>query len=84
ISVSMVFSVMADLCVGGIKHLIELHAPIINRINPAALITDCFYSLNVYDDYSVFTQKIVIMAVESVVLTVIAFMMIRRNKYASI
>ncbi len=83
-AVGLGLSGMADLFVNGVKHAIEQHVPIINKINPAALITDCFYSLNVYDDNSVFFQNIVIMAVESVVLLLIAFMMVRRNKYASI
>lgn len=80
----LVLSGMADLFVNGVKRAIELHVPIINKINPAALITDCFYSLNTYEDYTIFVQNIMIMVVESVVLIVIAFMMVRRNKYASI
>lgn len=80
----LVLSGMADLFVNGIKRAIELNVPVINRINPAALISDCFYSLSVYEDYSIFLRNIVIMAVESVILIVIAFMMVRRNKYASI
>lgn len=83
-ALGLVLSGMADLFVNGVKRAIELNVPIINKINPAALISDCFYSLNVYGDYSAFIQNIVIMAVESVILIVIAFMMIRRNKYASI
>lgn len=83
-ALGLVLSGMADLFVNGVKRAIELNVPIINKINPAALISDCFYSLNVYGDYSVFIQNIVIMAVESVILIVIAFMMVRRNKYASI
>lgn len=83
-AIGLVLSGMADLFVNGVKRAIELHVPIINKINPAALITDCFYSLNTYEDYTIFIQNIMIMAVESVVLIVIAFMMIRRNKYASI
>lgn len=83
-SISLVLSGMADLFAHGVKRLIELKVPIINRINPAALISDCFYSLNVYDDYSVFTQNIVIMVIESVVFILIAFLMVRSNKYASV
>lgn len=83
-AIGLGLSGMADLFVNGIKRAIELHVPIINKINPATLISDCFYSLSTYDDYSIFMQNIIIMAVESVVLVVIAFLMVRRNKYASI
>lgn len=84
LSGSMVLSILADLVAGGVKDLIEHHAPIINRINPAALISDCLYSLNVYDSYSRYFENTAILAAESAVLIFVSFMMIRRNKYASI
>lgn len=84
VSVSMIMSVMADLCVGGIKDVVEHHAPILNRINPAVLISDSFYALNVYDDYTQFFQNIVIMAGMSVALIVISAFILRRNRYASV
>ena len=58
--------------------------PIANRLNPACLISDSFYSLNVYDSYDRFFRNISIMAVESVILLIIAFALLRREKYASI
>lgn len=84
IGVSMLMSILADLCAHGIKHEIALHAPIINKINPAALISDTFYALNVYSDHKVFTENIIIMSVEAVVLVTIGMLMVRRNRYASI
>lgn len=83
-SISMVLSVMADLCAGGIKYSIEQTAPIVNRLNPAALIVDSFYALNIYDTYDRYIQNISILGIMSVVLIVISFFIIRRNKYASL
>lgn len=82
--INMLCSVMADLCANGIKYFIECHAPIINRINPAALITDCFYALNVYDTYDRFFRNIITMGIMSVVLVAIGILILRRNKYASV
>lgn len=82
--IGMVLSVLADLCANGIKDTIEHKLPIANRLNPACLISDCFYSLNVYDSYDRFFRNISIMAVESVILLIIAFTLLRREKYASI
>ena len=82
--IGMVLSVLADLCANGIKDTIEHKLPIANRLNPACLISDCFYSLNVYDSYDRFFRNISIMAVESVILLIIAFTLLRRKKYASI
>lgn len=83
-SVSMILSVMADLCAAGVKYSIEQTAPIINKLNPAALIVDSFYALNIYDTYDRYIQNISILGIMSVVLIVISFLIIRRNKYASL
>ena len=80
----MSLSVMADLCAQGIKDAIEHTVPIINRINPAALITDSFYALNIYDTYDRYLGNMAILGGMTVVLLVISFMILRRNKYASV
>ena len=48
LAISMVCSFLAGLMNSNMKDLVEKHAPIINRINPAALISDAFYCINVY------------------------------------
>ncbi len=80
VGIGMVLSVLADLCANGIKDMVEHKLPIANRLNPACLISDCFYSLNVYDSYDRFFRNISIMAVESVILLIIAFVLLRREK----
>lgn len=84
IGISMVMSIMSDLCINGLKYEIQQHAPIINKLNPAALISDSFYALNVYSDHKVFTENILIMTVEAVVLITVGILMVRRNRYASV
>lgn len=80
----MTLSVMADLCAQGIKDAIEHTIPIINRINPAALITDSFYALNIYDTYDRYLGNMAILGIMTIVLLVISYMILRRNKYASV
>lgn len=84
IGISMVMSILSDLCMNGIKYEIQQHVPIINKLNPAALISDSFYALNVYSDHQVFTENIIIMTVEAVVLIAVGILMVRRNRYASV
>ena len=84
IGISMVMSILSDLCINGIKYEIQQHVPIINKLNPAALISDSFYALNVYSDHQVFTENIVIMTIEAVVLIAVGILMVRRNRYASV
>lgn len=82
--ISMILSVMADLCAAGIKYSIEQTAPIINKLNPSALIVDSFYALNIYDTYDRYFQNIATLGIMSAVLIIISFFIIRRNKYASL
>lgn len=84
VSISMALSVMADLVAAGVKDIIEHKAPIINRINPAALITDSFYALNVYEGYERYARNMLTLLVMTVLLLGISFMILRRNKYASL
>ncbi len=84
IIVSMVCSVLADLVAHGLKNIIEHHAPIINRLNPAALISDSFYALNVYDTYDRYIKNMVSLGAMALVLLIISVLMLRRNKYASL
>lgn len=81
---SMAMSVMADLCATGVKDLVEHNTPIINRINPAVLISDSFYSLYVYDTYDKFNQNILTLGIMSAVLIFVSVILLRRNKYASV
>lgn len=82
--VTMGFSFLSGLMVNTMKNIVEHHFPIINRINPAALITDCFYSLNMYDTYTRFYKDIAIMGVMAVLLCYGSYLLLRRTKYASI
>lgn len=82
--ISMVLSVMSDLVSLGIKDMIEHNIPIINRINPAALIVDSLYALNIYDTYDRYIQNIAVLGIMSVILLSASFLILRRNKYASL
>lgn len=84
LSVTMVECFLSGLMVGNMKDIIEHHAPIINRINPAALMVDSFYSLNIYDTYDRYLQNMISMLVIASLLCVGSFLIIRRERYASI
>ena len=84
VAISMVLSVMADLCVSGIMNTIEHTVPIINRLNPAALISDSFYALNTYSDYSRYTSNMVNLSAMTLILFTLTIVTVRRNRYASI
>lgn len=83
-SVTMLSCFLSGLMVGNMKSVIEMYAPIVNRINPAALISDLFYCLNIYNDYRRYTEKFVTLLILSVVFTIGGFLLTRRKKYASL
>lgn len=83
-SVTMLSCFLSGLMVGNMKSVIEMYAPIVNRINPATLISDLFYCLNIYNDYRRYTEKFVTLLILSVVFTIGGFLLTRRKKYASL
>lgn len=75
---------LAGLMFGNMKNIIELNCPIVNRINPAAVLSDAFYCMGIYNDMERFTRCLLILAAMSILLLTVAFLGIRRERYDSI
>lgn len=84
LAVSMSASFLAGLMFAGMKGVVQMYAPIVNLINPAALISDAFYSLTVFDSMSRYNTDVLILCIESVIMLAISFMIVRRERYDSI
>ena len=84
ISVSLALSFLAGLMNADVKNVIDRNVPLLNRINPAALISDVLYCLNVYDAPARYMQDIVILSVMCVLLLTGTFLIVRRERYGSI
>lgn len=84
ISISMLCSFLAGMMVLSIKYTIEVNVPILNRINPVALITDGLYSLYYYNTMDKYFYNLLWLIGFSVVMFLLSFIMIRRKKYDSI
>lgn len=84
LGISMVCSFLSGLMNNTMKDLVEKTVPFVNRINPAALISDAFYCINVYDDMGRYYRNLITLAVMSVVLVAASFLLIRRESYDSI
>lgn len=74
----------SGLMYGGMRLVFEENFPIFNRINPAALLVDCFYSLCVYEGYDKFNENIIVLSIWCAVLLAGSLVMTRRRKYKSI
>lgn len=82
--ISMTSCFLSGLMVGNMKAVIEEKCPVINVFNPASIISDLFYCLSIYDDYTRYIERAVLLLIMSVVFAAGGFLMTRRKKYASI
>jgi ABC-2 type transport system permease protein len=84
IGTSITMSFLAGLMWVDMKDIIARKAPALSYINPAAVISDAFYSLYVFDTHRRFFINIGMLCLISVVMSMVSFMRLRREKYASI
>jgi ABC-2 type transport system permease protein len=83
-SASMLCCFLSGLMIANMRQVVDKYAPWFNRINPAALISDSFYSLNIYSTYDRLARNLITLGIITVLCTVGGFLMTRRQKYASL
>ena len=67
-----------------IKYIVQTKFPILSYINPANLITDGLYSLYYYDTLDRYFVNLGILSIFAIVFCILTYLIIRRQKYASI
>lgn len=82
--ITLLPSFFAGLMFANMKNIIEQHVPFINRINPAAVLSDAYYCMGVYQDMDRFVRCIVTLIIMSILFLTAAFLGIRRERYDSI
>ena len=77
---------LSGLMMGNMRVVVEKHAPIINRINPAALISDSFYTLTAFILRHVFFLhfKKNMLLLMTAILFIVSTLVTRRKTYASL
>lgn len=81
ISLTMLGSFLSGMMGITMKYLVDTHFPLLNRINPAAMITDGLYALYFYDTMDRYLVNIISLCIFSAVLLVIAACKARRQTY---
>ncbi len=81
---SNLMSFLAGLMYLNMKDIVARKAPVLSYINPAALISDAFYSLYIFDNHNRFFLNISLLCVFSAVMCLISYLRLRSEKYASI
>ena len=84
IGITMFGCFLAGMTGVTMKYVIDKNAPIVNKLNPANMITDGFYSLYYYDTLDRYYFNIASLLIFAFALIVISFFSLRRQKYESI
>lgn len=83
-AVSVGGSFLSGLMIFDVRVVIERTCPIVNRINPVALIADAFYSINTFETNDRLIRNIVSLIIISVIFIVAGNIFGRRKQYASL
>lgn len=83
-AIVMSLSFMSGLMISRMHAVFELYAPIVNDLNPAAIIADALYYLNMDATLDRFYGKLIAMEIYSIVTVFLGFLMTRRKTYASL
>lgn len=84
IAVTMLMSFLAGMMAAEIKILIAEHAPIINKLNPVAVVTDAVYSLYYYDSMTRFNMNMINLALITLFFIVASLFFMRGKEYESL
>jgi len=84
IGVTMFWSFLAGMMASSIKILIERNIPILNKLNPVALITDALYSLYYYNTYDRFFGNIIYLSLVTLIFVLGTIFFMRGKKYESL
>lgn len=84
ISITMLGCFLSGMMGITMKYIIDKNVPIINKLNPASMITDGFYSLYYYDTLDRFFFNIISLIIFALILIGVSIFSLRRQKYDSI
>lgn len=84
VSTCLILSFLAGLRVGDMKDIIEQHIPILNRINPAAVIADALYCLVIYEAPDRLHTDLILLGCMTAGFILLSFFAVRREHYDSL
>lgn len=84
IAVTMIGCFLSGMMGITMKYIIDTYVPVLNRINPAAMITDGLYSLYYYETLDRYFFDLVSLIAFSVIMICLSFTGLRRQTYDSI
>ena len=83
-ALNMTLCFLSGAMVPGIKGLLVVKAPVVNALNPAAVVCDSLYYLSVDADLSRYFGKLLTMLAFTALFVLLGFALTRRRQYASL
>ena len=84
ISLTMLGCFLSGMMGITMKYVIDKNVAIVNKLNPASMITDGFYSLYYYNTYDRYFFNIISLLIFSSIMIVLSYRGLRRQRYDSI
>jgi ABC-2 type transport system permease protein len=84
ISVTMLGCFLSGMMGITMKYMIDKNIPIVNKLNPASMITDGFYSLYYYETLDRFYFNVASLLIFALIMIGISILSLRRQKYDNI
>ena len=84
LSITMLGCFLSGMMGITMKYIIDKNIPIINKLNPANMITDGLYSLYYYETLDRYIFNVVSLLIFAFTLIVVSYISLRRQKYDSI
>ena len=84
ISVTMFWCFLSGMMGITMKYVVDKYVPILNKINPASMMTDGLYALYYYETKERYFFDIISLLVFSFIMIIISYRSLRRQKYDSI
>lgn len=84
ISVTMLWCFLSGMMGITMKYVVDKYVPILNKINPASMMTDGLYALYYYETKERYFFDIISLLVFSFIMIIISHRSLRRQKYDSI
>ncbi len=81
---SLLLCFFSGLMDGRMKQLMAENLPWFNKLNPAAVISESLFCLNIYEDYERYSQGVITLIIMTLVLAAVGMICTRRRKYASL
>lgn len=81
LAITMTGCFFAGMMGPSMKYVIDTNLPLLNRVNPANLITDGFYALYYYDTFDRYWGNIITLVIISLAMLAVAVYSLRKEQY---